>query len=89
MGTMADQQCAAKTEHGIRCSNAAIMAGLCRHHELVELSRTPEGRASTDAMKEVMDRRWRRVTIKNILQRPDAAEIVAELTRALKARTYP
>ena len=82
---MADPQCAVRTEHGIRCSNAAVSGNLCRHHELVELSRSPEGRAYAEVAKRDMDERWRRDTIKKILQRPDAAEIVAELARKLEA----
>ena len=83
---MTDQQCAAKTEHGLRCSNAAVSGSLCRHHRLVDLSHTPEGRASTDEMKQEMDKRWRRDTIRKILEHPDAAAIMVELTRELKIR---
>jgi hypothetical protein len=86
---MADQQCAARMEYGIRCSNAAVSGSLCRHHRLVDLSRTPEGRASIDEMKREMDRRWRRDTIRKILEHPDAAAIMAELTRELKIRGRP
>ena len=86
---MADPQCAVRTEHGIRCSNAAASGNLCRHHELVELSRSPEGRAYAEEAKRDMDTRWRRDTIKKILERPDAAEIVAELTRSLEGPERP
>ncbi len=86
---MADPQCAVRTEHGIRCSNAALSGSLCRHHELVKLSRSPEGRAHAEESKRDMDTRWRRDTIKKILERPDAAEIVAELTRALERPERP